>query len=1106
MRKTLSLILFSLFLIGGQIIFGQTTNQGTIVGTVKDQNESTIPAVTITITNTETGVSRTVVTDDNGNYRLDFLPPGRYRVVAEVAGFKKAELSQVTINVSDITRADVKMEVGQITEQVTVSTDTAGAVNTENSTLGEVINERIIDNMPLNGREFVELSGLVPGVSTGSGKTGSVESKGLAVAVGGSRSSYNSYYVDGADSTDNYFGQLVSSPALDSIKEFRVETSLYSAKYGRSGGGVVSVVTKSGTNRFSGSLYEFHRNKAFDALPYFQTSGRDATPPYLYNLFGGTIGGPIFKNKTFFFFSAEFFRQKKPGQLLEGFSPTALERQGNFTQSINGYTQAPVVLVNPYCNPPDLVEGAPYCVQPTIASKILPAELINPVGVKLMNLIPDANYNDPILNLRVFRSGTFTKDKYLIKVDHNFKDGSTLSGSYNYGDYDNIVPGIVQFADQNAYDYGKTIAIGYTRAITRNLASDTKYSFTWSDNGTNQSMIDKNYAKEFGFWTGTTLKPDVVGFPRVQLYTLGNRFMQLGNQGPNMRNNRTSYLKQDLVWVQGNHTFQFGGDYRGQDYGWLYDISYLGGYYFGFNDGASGQNNNYRVAGHTFANLLVGISTYTTYTYGDSEIARSRRDSVGLYFQDDWKVTPWLTLNLGIRYDFEPAFGSTDGKFATLNLETGKVVYSKDTDPALLAPLLYPYETGGSNRPYRADKLNFAPRFGFAWRVFKDNKTVVRGGYGMVYTSENMYTTGYGSFAAPYSGQFVWQTRASARPAGLRIDRLVPVDQEPYQLPLTIPANPGSLFPTTPDYPTGNVQHWNLGISRDLGAGIVFETSYVGSKGTNLNGLRPIRSYDNTLYNTVRANYANWSTITFRTKGFDSSYHSWQNKISRRFKNGLSFLGAYTWAHALAEASNDFIDDNLEGLDTETNLYVYKVIRTNADFDVRHRFTLSGTYDLPFGKGRQFGNNWNAVTNTLLGGWRLNMINTFQTGQPFSVRGTNGRPPNRVCDGNLPSSQRTADVWFDVNCFVNPPANTNGDAPPNIIYGPDLLTFDFGLHKELRFSETMKLQLRGEVFNAFNRVNLLGPTVNNFVANASGAKITRQRDNRSIQFGIRFLF
>jgi len=1117
MKIKLSQILFVLFFIGGQLCLAQTSNQGVIVGTVKDETGSVVPAVSIKVTNIETGISRTVQSDESGNYRVDFLPPGSYRIEAEVTGFRKALISQVVVQVSEILRTDINLVIGEISEVVVVSQNDS-AINTENSTLGEVISEQIIDNMPLNGREFVELSGLVPGVQTGSVKTGAVDSKGVAAAFGGARSSYNSYYVDGADSTDSYFGQLVSSPALDSVKEFRVETSLYSARYGRAGGGVINVVTKSGTNTFSGSLYEYHRNKAFDALPYFQTADRNATPPYLYNLFGGTLGGPVFKNKTFFFFSAEFFRQKKPGQLIEGFAPTALERQGNFTQSINGYTQQPVVLVNPYCNPPQTTPGPPYCVQPTIPSKILPANLINPVGRKLMDLIPEPNYNDPIFNLRVFRSGEFTKDKYLIKIDHNFKDGSTLNGSYNYGVYNNITPGIIEFADANYYDYGKTLAIGYTRTITKNLASDTRYNFTWSDNGNKHALSDKNYAAEFGFWTGTTLKPDVTGFPRVQLYTQGNRFMTLGGQGPNIRNNRTSYFKQDFVWVKGNHSLQFGGDYRGQDYGWLYDIHYLGAYYFGFNDGAAGQNNNYRVTGHTFASLLTGISTYTGYQYGDSEIARSRRDSFALYVQDDWKVTPSLTLNLGVRYDYEPAFGSTDGKFATLNMETGKVVYSKDTDPALLAPITYPYETGGSNKPYRADRLNFAPRFGFAWRPFKNNKTVVRGGYGLIYTSENLYTTGYGSFAAPYSGTFVWQTRAAVRPATDRIDRLVPVDREPYQLPLDVPANPGSMFPTTPDYPTGNVQHWNFGVSREIGAGIVFETSYVGSKGTNLNGISLMQNYSTELYNKVRANYANWSTVTFRTKGFNSSYHSWQNKLSRRFKNGLSFLAAYTWSHALAEASNDFVDENT---DFDVNLEGVRQSRriwSNADFDTRHRFTFSGVYDLPFGKGRAFGTNWNSFVNGVLGNWRLNSIVTMQSGQPFSVRAANGRVPDRICDGNLPSSERTPGRWFDYNCFVQRPAtivvingvnteiNLNGNAPPNVIWGPNLVSFDFGLHKEFRFTETMKLQLRGEVFNAFNRPNLTGPSINYFIATPSGASITRQRDNRSIQLGIRFLF
>lgn len=1102
----MSLCILALVFMAVEFGFAQTTNQGAIVGTVSDPNGLAVPSVTVTVTNIATGVSRNTATDSNGNYRFDFLQPGNYRILAEASGFRRMEIATTTVNVNQIHRADIALEVGAVTAEVVVTADSNSAVNAENPTLGQVINEQIIDNMPLNGREFVELSGLVPGVMTGSGKTGAIESKGVSASFGGARARDNSYYVDGADSTDSYFGQLVSSPALDAVKEFRVETSLYSARYGRAGGAVISVVTKSGTNKFSGSLYEFHRNKAFDALPYFYRGTREDSPSYIQNQFGGTIGGPIIKNRTFFFFSAEFYRQKKPGQFIEGFAPTALERQGNFSQTLNPYNGQPVTIVNPYCNPPQTTPGPPYCTQPVIPSKILPQNLFNPLGQKLMDMIPDANFDDPVFNLRVFKSGNRTTDKYLIKVDHNFKDGSTLNGSYNYGVYDNITPGLTDFADMNYYDYGKTIALGYTRPITRNLVSDTKFNYTWSDNGYRHALSDKNYAAEYGFWLGKE-KPDVMGFPRVQLYTVGNRFMTLGVQGPNMRDNNTWYLREDLVFVTGNHTLSFGGDIKAQDYGWLYDVAMFGAYYIGFSDnGTAGGNLNYRVTGHTFGNLLTGISSYTNYSYGDSTFARSTRNSIGLYVQDDWKVTDRLTVNLGLRYDFEPPFASKDGKFMTLNWETGMPIYSAGTDPALLQDLRFDYETGGPNTPFDSNKLDFAPRIGFAYRPFKGNSTVIRGGYGLVYGSETLYTTGYGSFVAPFSGLFLWRTRAPLQPD--RLNHLVPMDQEPFELPLTAATSPGNSWSNPRYYPTGNVQHWNLGVARDLGWGVVAETTYVGSKGTNLNGLGTVRSYDPELYQKIRENNPAWTgSINLRLKGFNSSYHALQAKLTKRFKDGLSFLASYTWSHALAEASNDHIDENLDEVDPELGTWKYTRIRTNADFDVRHRFTFSGAYDLPFGRGRQFGSDWNPAVDVILGGWRLNMITTMQSGQPFTVRGTNGRAPNRICDGNLPSDERTVERWFDFSCFTNMPgSNANGNSPPNIIWGPDLVSFDFGLHKEFRFRERMKLQLRGEMFNGFNRVNLLGPSLNYFVANASGAMITRQRDNRSLQFGVRFLF
>lgn len=1103
MKNTLSWILFSLCLLGGQICLAQTSNQGAIVGTVSDPSDKVIPGATVTATNTETAIRRTVTTDGRGNYRIDFLPPATYTIVAEAKGFKKAEISDAVVQVSVVQRFDVHLVIGEVSEQVTVSSDTSSALNTENPTMGEVINERTIQNMPLNGREFLELSALTAGAESGNAKNGVFPTKGVAVGFNGARTGYNAYYVDGADSTDSNFNQLISSPALDAIKEFRVETSLYSARYGRAGGGVINVVTKSGTNEFHGTLYEFFRNKALDALPYFQTQPRNETPTYKFNQFGGTMGGPIIKNKTFFFFSAEFFRQTKPGQLIEGFAPTAKERAGDFSESINGYTGLPFTLYNPYTQQP-------------IVSKILPPELITSVGKKLLDLIPDPNYDDPVFNLRIFRSGQYRQNKYLIKIDHNFKDGSALNGSFNYGKYDNVAPGLTAFADQNNFDYGKTLGLGYTRTLTKTLVNDAKFNYTWNQNGSKQALSDKNYAKEFGFWMGDQ-KPDLTGFPRVQLYTQANRFIQLGGQGPNLHDNRTLYARDDLVWVKGSHTLQFGGDFKHQNYGWLYDIANFGAYYFGFSDSNTASNNiNYRVAGQTFADVLTGISAYTNYSYGDSKLARSTRDTIGLYLQDDWKVTSRLTLNLGLRYDYEPAFAADDGKFMTLDFDTGLPIYAKDADPNVLKDIPYEYLTGGSNKPFEASKLNFAPRLGFAFRPFNDAKTVVRGGYGIVYNSESFYTTGYGSFVAPFSGLFLWRTRAALQPD--KKDHLLPVSEEPYQLPLTRPATPGNAFPTTPDYPTGSIQHWNLGVSRDIGWGVVVETAYVGSKGTNLNGLRTLQNYDRALYDKVRTNIPGWTTITFRTKGFNSKYHSLQAKANKRFANGLSFLAAFTWSHAMAESSNDQVDENTDADTDETGLIKVRRIWSNADFDVRKRFSFSGTYELPFGKGRRFGKGWSAFTEAFLGGWRLNSIVTVQDGYPFSVRSANGRVPDRICDGNLPRSERTVDRWFDITCFpthpsevvkingVNTAVDLNGNAAPNIIYGPGIRTFDFGLHKEFPIKEQMKLQLRLEVFNAFNRPNLIGPSTNYFINTESGAKITRQRDNRDIQLAIKFIF
>ena len=967
----------------------------------------------------------------------------------EIPGFKKVQLTELNVRVGQQLRTDAQLEVGEITDSVTVTATTA-PINTETASLGEVIDNQKIQNLPLNGREFIQLAGLVPGVQSGNPKRGAVYSKGFSVGFNGARSTYNSYYLDGAASTDPYYNQLISSPALDAIKEFRVETNMYSAQYGRSGGGVISVVTNSGTKEFHGALYEYHRNKALDARPFFYTGSKKDQPGYLFNQFGGTVGGPVIKRRTFFFFSAEGFRQKKPGSLMIGFAPTEKERIGDLSESINPWTLKPVVLINPY-------------TQEVIQDSKVPQSLINPVGKKLMDLWPKPNYSgDPFLNWRAFRGGSFNQNKLLIRMDHNLSAKNVLSGTFNFGNYMDTSPANTQYGDMALHQDDRTLVLTYTRNFSTRLVNDLKFNYTRYLHGGDYVLNDKNYAKEWGLWSGT--RSVAPGSPRVLLWTVGFQYFTIGGNGADAKNDDHVYISDALAWVKGTHTIFLGGDFMKQNFRWKFNDSTPAAYYFGFLDGDPVNGVVFNGTGSTFSSLLMGISPRTIYSVGDGDYMRLNRNILGLYIQDNWKVMPRLTLNLGLRYDYEAPFVQPDHMFRTLNFKTGLPVYAKGAPADKLALLKFPYETGGPDRAFDPNKLNFAPRFGFAFKPFNNNLTVVRGGYGMFYNSENAYSTAWGAWSVPFRSIFDYRSRGLYWPD--RKDHYVPVDQEPFGFNDYAGRDPGWFYTNAPYYPTGYLQHWNLTVSRAVGWKTAVEIGYVRTKGTNLNGHQSLGQFAPETDLKTRRAIPGWS-IGVRTKGFNSQYNALQLKANKEFSHGLHFLASFTWGHALAESSQDELNENL----------IYDTIRdgdvirpfygrrySNADFDVRRRFSFSGGYELPIGRRKALGNDWNKITDSLVGGWQISYILTLQDGYPFSVYDGSLKFPDRICDGKLPTGQRSIDRWFDIECFPthqpvripdpNRPGQTvlvqfNGNSPPMSIVGPGTSNLDLGIHKNV---------------------------------------------------------
>ncbi len=1101
---TFWVVLLTISLVG----WAQTSNQGAIVGTVTDPSGAATPGVEVTARNVATGIERQTITNDVGDFRIDFLIPGTYQLSGVLPGFKKGVVDNIPISVGDARRVDLRLEIGESSQEVVVTAQ-ATALNTETPALSDVIDTEKISNLPMNGREFLALAQLTPGAESGNIRRGTTNSRGFAIGVNGARSSYNNYQMDGADITTTN-NELASSPALEAIQEFRIQTNMYSAQYGRAGGAIISVVTKSGNNAFHGSLFEYHRNKVLDAAPWSYRGDRGKLAQYLFNQFGGSVGGPIIKNKTFFFGTVELFRQKTPGALSVGFAPNALERQGDFSQTINPYSRKPVVLMNPF-------------TQEVIPDGKIPASLINPVGRKIVDeLYPMPNDSDPFLNLRQFFGGTFNQNKYLGRVDHLLTEKDTIFGTFDFNDYDTISRGWSKYNDTTSAQHARTASVTHTHTFTTTIVNDLKFALLNYNSFSGSLLADQNYGKAFGV---SDKLHKGAGFPTIYLY--GPSFMNIGGSGANQTYNRTLYLKDNLGWVHGSHTFLFGGDFRRQNHEYK-SAAGIARYYFGLLEGLPGYESYYQISGSTYASLLMAIPNLIDGGQGEDKLIPLVRNAMSFYIQDDWKVSSRLTLNLGLRYDYEDPFSVTNGQFMTLDFATGLPRYAKGAPADQLAKLRFNYLTDGPTRQFEPNKKDFAPRIGFALRPFNNNNTVVRGGYGMIYNSEAAAYTVMGSYVAPFAGQtgYVYPRYAASWPD--KQTHIRTLDQEPYGIDYVSTASPGLFQTTSPDYPTGYMQHWNLSIGRDLFKSTMAEIGYVGSRGVNLNSSTTLTEYSPELLAKLDAANPAWAgNKGMFSKGFNSAYHSMQFKLHKAHSRGLSYVANYTWSRAMGDASEDTSNEHTlltsvlgsNGIPVSYRSRVW----TQANFDVRQRFSLNGIWDVPVGRGKELGNTWHPVVDAFLGGWRLNWIWTLQGGYPWTVTtsATSWNRPNRTCNGNLPKDERTPDRWFDISCFpsVAPVEYTdpddgltkvytpNGNAGANSIIGPGMNNWDWGLHKFFPMRrEGHRIEFRAEFFNAFNHPRLTGPSSQFFYNQPDGAKIFRAGNQRQIQLALRFTF
>ena len=1056
-KSFFALLLISLSL---QSVAYSQTHRASVRGTVADTARDPIAGVAIRLIHVETGETRRAETDEEGNFVASLLPPGSYRLEIEMSGYKK-HVEQISLKVNQEIRVEVVLEPGNISEEVNVTAPTV-PLKKDSPALGTVIENRQIRGLPLDGRNFLELSLLVPGaVPSAPGSAGSVRGD-FAFSVNGAREDSNNFLLDGVYNVDPKLNTLGVKPPVDAIREFEMLTSSYDASFGRNAGAQVNVVLNSGSNNSHGTLYEFFRNAALDARNFFAPADQP-DPKYQRNQFGFSYGGPLVKNRTFFFADYEGTRVREGITRITNV-PTLLERRGNFSQSL-------------FRPPID-----PFTQQP-FPGNTIPEFFLNPIGLAIANLFPEPNRNVPFQNFVSSPTQRDRNDSFDVRVDHTFNAASTLTGRYSFADRDlfepftgptfSLVPGFGDNVPRRAQNF----MLGETHVFSPAFINEARLAF----NRVSSAVLTENNGTSLNRQVGL---PELSSNPRdfgLSFITVTG-FSPLGEEFNNPQQSATNVfqLLDNASYARGKHLAKFGVDFRASQQNAFRDVQSRG--FLTFSDRA--------FTGNALADLLLGLPALTGGARLDNH-QHLRSESYNFYANDSFRVRPSLTLSAGLRYEFNSPPVDTDDRANLFDPETGTLVR---------------VGTNGIPRSgYESDKNNFAPRIGLAWAIGKDQETVLRAGYG-IYYDQSPLAPGEGLyFNSPFFDLSIFFTVDPFNPLTLN-------DPFPSQFPIPVP---DSAFAFQRDLRTPYMQHWNLSLQRQLGRTRVVELAYVASKGTKLLAARDINQPRPSAAPFNPRPLPQFDDIDILESRANSSYNSLQARFEQSLDFGLSFLTSYTWSKSIDNASNFFTsagDPNFP----QDSLNV-RAERGRSNFDVAHRFSFSYVYDLPIGRGRAVlgKNGW---VSSLLAGWQTMGIITLQTGRPFTVAllpeidnsntgrsnlgfGANDRP-NVV--GNPDLSNRDPNQWFNTAAFAFSPRGTFGDAGRNILEGPGFQNVNASLLKNTRLTEGLNLQLRFEAFNLFNHPNFNLP--DNFLGSPTFGQILSAQSPRHIQLGVKLLF
>ncbi len=1048
------------------------TPSASVIGRITDPTGAVIPGVSVTVLNLDTNIAQRGSSNQVGDYTIPYLSPGRYSMEAVATGFRTYKHAEFTLVVDQVLRLDIGLEIGSATESVTV-TDAPPVLNTESGARGEVTANDEIVEMPLDGRNFSDLAYLTGGViPKGDGGDGQY-------AVNGARADNISFLVDGMNNTQRRNTGPVVNPPIEGVQEFKMMTSGYSAEFGRYAGGVLSVITKSGTNRLRGSLYEFVRNDMWDATGYFDVQKSKLRR----NQFGATVTGPVYlpkvydgRNRTFFLVTWDSLRSVE-GETQRGIVPWPEMLQGDFSRAVDAFGR-PLKIT-------DTLAKAPF------PNNQIPQSRLDPVSLKMAAYFPKPNLTGSANNFISQGNGTTSNNNFGIKVDHQLSDRDrvTLSTFWRPNtSWDPIVSSrspLPQFGlANNTLDLLSYVR--YLRSVTPTMFLDATASFSRKTNNQRWPYsAERDWAADVGFVGGTT-NPVARGLPQFE--ATGYIILGPAYDYPKIWSFNNYQYTGSLTWIRGRHNLKFGGDFLRMQY-----------FSRQYGDTRGRMTFNARFTGESMADFLLGWASSSRRQL-DAGGPYDLISNYSGYMQDDFKVTPALTLNLGLRYDLmKPPHEKYDA-LSMFMPPLGKIVIAgkgtlSDFDQRIQAlgsqNVVMAAAAGLPSTIVRTDYTNFGPRFGLAWRPFGNTRTVIRGGYGIFYGSSSLYRMDEYNDTYPFSITETFSV-SSSNPSLVTASNPFPTARR------SISGVTSAYGQESTEPKTQYLQSWNLTLEREFFRGTVLEAAYSGSKGTHLQRRYDINQpYRDQALGNLRP-YTAFSSIQIISDGSNSTYHAGSLTVRRRFSKQLFVRAAYTYAKSIDESSNTggTIQYNFSTAQDSRNL---RGERGRSDFDIGHSLAASFIWTPSISRNR------------MLRDWQVAGTSTIYTGPPFTPKmgtfdyNTGGASrPDRIAKGTLPNP--TVDQWFDRTAF--PPVPTGsyrfGSSGRNILDGPGTIAINMSLSRRIRFAETKALQFRLESFNLPNHPNFNLPE--NRVDIISGGTISRAKDNRTLQLGARMEF